>query len=129
MSNSNKKIIVISNCQTGGVASVLQIITRTKVIGIGITDFINKYEDIFYFPSFEVITANANCGNYFSDDFRQVNKVGVSKVMSLFRKHFMGNQENEYSGIETSEEIQNSELVCDEELVADIIKRSGLKSE
>jgi hypothetical protein len=43
--------------------------------------------DVFYFPSYEIVTGNYTRGSYFADDLRSVREEGVQHVMSLFLRH------------------------------------------
>ena len=45
---------------------------------------------VAYFPSYEIITGNFNRGRYFAPDLRSVTEEGVSHVMRLFFRHYMG---------------------------------------
>jgi len=47
-----------------------------------------QYDDVAYFPSYEIITGNFNKGAYFEPDLREVRDVGVQHVMRLFMKHY-----------------------------------------
>lgn len=51
----------------------------------------NKYENVDYFPSYEIITGNYNRGQYFANDLRSVTESGVNHVMKLFFKHYAKN--------------------------------------
>lgn len=46
-----------------------------------------KYSNIFYFPSYEIITGNFNRGAYFAQNLRDVLEGGVEHVMGLFIRH------------------------------------------
>lgn len=47
-----------------------------------------QYDDLAYFPSYEIITGNFSSGAYFESDLREVNAAGVSHVMRLFLRHY-----------------------------------------
>ncbi|UTY46693.1 GSCFA domain-containing protein [Sinorhizobium fredii] len=47
----------------------------------------NATDNVFYFPSYEIITGNYNKGAYFEEDMRSVTTEGVDHVMGLFFKH------------------------------------------
>jgi hypothetical protein len=47
-----------------------------------------EYEDISYFPSFEIITGGFNRGAYYEADMREVREAGVEHVMRLFMRHY-----------------------------------------
>ncbi|HTG74010.1 MAG TPA: GSCFA domain-containing protein, partial [Terriglobia bacterium] len=46
-----------------------------------------RFQNVHYFPSYEIITGSFNRGAYFADDLRNVLETGVSHVMGLFMKH------------------------------------------
>ena len=43
-----------------------------------------RHEDVDYFPSYEVVTSQSACGDYFEDNRRSVTAAGVATAMSLF---------------------------------------------
>jgi hypothetical protein len=47
-----------------------------------------QYDDVAYFPSYEVITGSHARGAYFESDLREVNNAGVAHVMKLFMRHY-----------------------------------------
>lgn len=49
-----------------------------------------QYDNVHYFPSYEIITGAFNRGAYYADDLRNVVESGVSHVMRLFMKHVAG---------------------------------------
>jgi hypothetical protein len=49
-----------------------------------------QYDDVAYFPSYEVITGSYNRGAYFAPDMREVTEAGVQHVMRLFMAHYAG---------------------------------------
>ena len=49
-----------------------------------------KFGHVSYFPSYEIITANAMRGRYYSENLRDVTEEGVSHVMRLFMTHVAG---------------------------------------
>jgi len=48
----------------------------------------NSFENVAYFPSFEIITGDFNRGRYFANDCRSVLERGVQHVMRLFLEHY-----------------------------------------
>lgn len=48
--------------------------------------------DVAYFPSYEIITGAHARSQYFAEDLREVTPQGVHRVMTLFKKHFLGTQ-------------------------------------
>ncbi len=90
-------------------------------------------QQVFYFPSYEIITSPAAGGAYYADDLRQVTDLGVKHVMRSFKKNFIF---DENSGLNKSAPVvvpANSrtfrEVICDEELIEQSIQLSGMGQE
>ena len=49
----------------------------------------NTYENVAYFPSYEIITAPQVRGAYFEPDLREILPAGVAHVMRVFTNHLM----------------------------------------
>lgn len=49
-----------------------------------------SHEGVAYFPSYEIITSPFSRGAYFAPDLRSVTEAGVSHVMRLFLRHYLG---------------------------------------
>lgn len=77
-------------------------------------DLATDHDDIFYFPSYEIISSHPSRGMFFNPDLRTVNQFGVDYVMSHF---FSGSLAEEFRAFSTNEAIENEELdlICDEE--------------
>ncbi len=67
-----------------------------SVLRVAAQQICSLFENVSYFPSFEVITGNYNKGNYFEEDLRSVRKEGVDHVMRLFFRHLTDIQMNEF---------------------------------
>ena len=48
----------------------------------------NLYQNVEYFPSYEIITSSCSFGQYLASDLREVSPRGVSHVMSCFSSSF-----------------------------------------
>jgi len=71
--------------------SVLAATTYSKsVLRVACEEIAADYDDVAYFPSYEVITGNYNRGRYFAPDLRSVTEEGVAHVMRLFMQHYAG---------------------------------------
>jgi GSCFA family len=71
--------------------SVLAATTYSKsVLRVACEEIAADYDDVAYFPSYEIITGNYNRGRYFASDLRSVTEEGVEHVMRLFMKHYAG---------------------------------------
>nr|WP_245639102.1 GSCFA domain-containing protein [Rubellimicrobium mesophilum] len=66
--------------------------------------------DIYYFPSFEIISSHPGRGMFFEPDLRNVNQFGVDFVMDHF---FSNGLEAEFAAQSLAED--DLELICDEE--------------
>lgn len=107
---------------------VLVSTVASKSILRAVADQIEReLSDIYYFPSYEIITSSANCGAYFKPDLRQVTDVGVNHVMRMFSKHFLFEKNVSHSNQEigSTYKIAQESVVCDEELIENAIKNSG----
>ena len=47
-------------------------------------------EQVFYFPSYEIVTGPQARGRFFADDLREVTEDGVEHVMRIFLRHVAG---------------------------------------
>jgi len=68
---------------------VLTSTTYSKsVLRVAAEEIQNNFENVAYFPSYEIITGNFSRGRYFAQDCRSVLELGVRHVMTLFLKHY-----------------------------------------
>ena len=78
----------------------------------------NRYPQVDYFPSYELVSAHPMRAMFYNPNLRGVSTKGVSHVMESFFKSFVeeGDQEKPSTANETKEPIEKSEadLVCDE---------------
>ncbi len=80
-------------------------------------------DDVFYFPSYDLITAPGYSGIYFNDDLRSVNELGVAHVMRAFDRAFreIGTRatgsHHEFAASDCVREAA-SRIICDEERLA-----------
>lgn len=102
--------------------SVLTATTYSKsVLRVAAGDVANRWHDVAYFPSYEVITGPHAQGAYYAEDLREVRDEGVQHVMRLFLRHYCG-LESEHP-LETPAPAQNqpsasqqvADIICDEE--------------
>jgi len=88
-----------------------------------------QFENVIYFPSYEIITSPANDGKYYKDDLRQVTELGVKHVMRMFSKHFVLKRNQDLRGSEKMSEIvelkNSDDIVCDEEVIERALRLSG----
>lgn len=90
------------------------------------------HDFVSYFPSFEMVHAHPSQAQYYEDDFRLVRSEGVARVMAMFAKHYLGNDDsqkprskpaprsaNKELAEETAREYANvAGVLCDEERLA-----------
>lgn len=119
-----KYIITVSPVPLIATASGENVLTATtyskSVLRAAAGEFSSKYNNVAYFPSYEIITGSFNKGEYFAPDLRSVTEDGVSHVMRLFLKHYAqvdaGGVEampQQVSKIPTMQELIS--VVCEEE--------------
>ncbi|MBW8301135.1 MAG: GSCFA domain-containing protein [Hydrogenophaga sp.] len=51
-----------------------------------------QFENVHYFPSYEIITGPHARGQYYGDDLREIDEAGVDHVMRVFSRHFLSNR-------------------------------------
>nr|WP_294510050.1 GSCFA domain-containing protein [uncultured Rhodopila sp.] len=83
-----------------------------------------RWEDVFYFPSYEIISSHFNNGAYYNDNKRTIAKSGVEHVMDVFQETYFGGkpgtpervQEEPKSMLDEAFESVDK-VICDEELI------------
>lgn len=90
-----------------------------------------NFDNVDYFPSYEIITNAKSAHEYFEDDSREVKDIGVAHVMRIFKNHYLlSNTNNTNNTIESLKNlglkegvmVRNSmrkayDIVCDEEII------------
>lgn len=86
-----------------------------------------NFDNVDYFPSYEIITNAKSAHEYFEDDSREVKSIGVSHVMRIFKNHYLlGNSENFVENKNIGERDESGlrsgmkkayDIVCDEEII------------
>lgn len=75
--------------------------------------------DVFYFPSYEVVTSPATAERYYADNLRAVTEAGIRHVTRLFLAHAEGQvPEQQRATVPLDlrlEGAQAAEVICDEE--------------
>jgi hypothetical protein len=87
-----------------------------------------RFENVAYFPSYEIIAGGFASKNYFAEDKRSVTEEGVAHVMAVFERHFIEDSEeqaamrlalqllNAQSGDNQMSNVSKAlKLMCDEE--------------
>lgn len=92
---------------------------------------VRRYDDVEYFPSYEMITGPHTHGAFYADDLREVLPSGVDYVMTHFAKHYLGEtgvataRDAKIEQLPSPESVarqaamidQVSQVICDEELI------------
>jgi hypothetical protein len=80
---------LVATAETG--AHVLSATTYSKsVLRVAAESMRQRFENVHYFPSYEIITGAFNRGAYYAPDLRSVLEDGVAHVMRLFMRHATG---------------------------------------
>ena len=98
---------------------VLVSTTASKAVLRAAADEIERtHPNVWYFPSYEIITGSFNAGRYFEPDLRSVTAEGVDHVMRLFFKHA---DPTAIRSTEAEEDalLQDAVVICDEERIAE----------
>jgi hypothetical protein len=100
---------------------VLVSTTASKAILRVVADEATRtFKNVWYFPSFEIITSPAAGNNYFEDDLRGVRSIGVAHVMRAFTESFLAPPSDKelFPPDKPVCAIQlKSDIVCDEEAI------------
>jgi len=90
-----------------------------------------QFDNVVYFPSYEIITSPASGGRYYADDLRQVTELGVKHVMRLFSKHFFEPSNEVLQRMATPDDAvelqRDGDIVCDEEVIERALRLSGFR--
>jgi hypothetical protein len=91
--NSNARFILtvspVPLIATAENRSVLVSTAYSKsVLRVAAEEIAAAYDQVAYFPSYEIVTGNFSRGGYFGNDLREITEEGVSRVMKLFLRHF-----------------------------------------
>ncbi|MBB4105974.1 GSCFA domain-containing protein [Allorhizobium borbori] len=60
-----------------------------SVLRVACDTMSREFENVHYFPSYEIITGPHAGGRYYAEDLREVAEVGVDHVMRVFNRHFL----------------------------------------
>lgn len=92
------------------------------VLRVAAEELVHRFGNVFYFPSYEIITSPAAGSRYYDDDLRTVTRVGVKHVMRVFFENCVDDTVS-LSTIDQSslrEALEHDmELLCDEAQLLD----------
>ncbi len=75
----------------------------------------DKYDDIDYFPSYDLITGNPTKGRFFDESLRDVTPAGVECVMRYFFSQHSGRANDQYGSSEKFSSEEN--VLCEDALL------------
>jgi hypothetical protein len=79
-----------------------------------------SHPNVWYFPSYEIVTGHFSGGRYFESDMRSVSDEGVDHVMRLFFKHADPGARRPIE--EDDAMLQDAVIICDEERIAEVLQ-------
>lgn len=105
-----------------------------SVLRVAAEEASNNFDNVVYFPSFEIINSPSNENRYLEDDLRGVSKIGVNHVMRLFKKHFFENPDSDQLDYDKSNfsldlDMNQKDVQCDEEVILNAIKKAGFNGD
>ncbi len=87
-------MLTVSPVPLAATASVQHVLPATiyskSVLRVAAQEVCEEVPDVFYFPSYEIITGPQARGRFYADDLREVTEEGVAHVMSIFLRHAAG---------------------------------------
>jgi hypothetical protein len=89
-------------------------------------EVVRKFENVFYFPSYEIITSPAAGNRYYDDDLRSITEPGVNHVMRVFFRSCCQLPDEQESASVAQHAIdglvKDMEIVCDEDMIAQAVQ-------
>ena len=94
-------------------------VVSKSVLRVAADEAERRFDNVLYFPSYEIITSPATQGLYYADDLREVTALGVRHVMRMFSRHFLADIASEAERALPPPVYRRSEngVVCDEETI------------
>jgi hypothetical protein len=95
-------------------------VASKSILRAAVEEVIRQKPGLAYFPSYEIVTGPQTGGRFYAPDLREVTAEGVSYVMSLFSRHYLGDGEASLlpaGGLNAEDLRRMTELagiVCDE---------------
>lgn len=73
---------------------------------------------VFYFPSYEVVTAPSTAGRYYADNMRAITEAGIRHVTRLFLAHAEGEAPRPAPSLDLARESEAAAgVICEEEML------------
>jgi hypothetical protein len=99
-------------------------LAKTK-LRLAIDEVEKKNQNIYYFPSFELINNLSQAGKFFEPNLRDLKKFAITNVMDIFRKsYFLELTSNKKTVSNSYLQDKNKDVLCDEDLIFKINGRT-----
>lgn len=85
-----------------------------SVLRVAAETLAQQFDNVSYFPAYEIIMSPLNASAYFQDDMRQVNALGVAHVMRAFSQTYMEEEciQTQVANVNSLEHDMG--VICDE---------------
>jgi hypothetical protein len=87
-------LLTVSPVPLAATASAQHVLPATiyskSVLRVAAQEVCEELADVFYFPSYEIITGPQARGRFYAEDLREVTEEGVSHVMAMVLRHTAG---------------------------------------
>lgn len=99
---------------------VLQASVYSKsVLRVAAEEAVRKYDNVYYFASYELITATAETKTFYNEDRRTISQIGINHAMRSFFSQFtkgdaLINSSN-FSSVNSHDANKETRPICDEE--------------
>jgi GSCFA family len=90
-----------------------------SVLRVAADEIAKSYDNVEYFPSYEIIAGSALGARYFDETLRQVGGVGVRHVMRIFEKHMVVQSAKDLKAARVTASLgeETQDVICDEEAI------------
>lgn len=107
---------------------VLQSTIYSKsVLRVACDEIVRNRDNVYYFGSYEIVTATGDSRTYLKDDLRTVTETAVSHVIECFRRWSMTDNQLRAEPTNTdmalATHLADSALMCDEDLIAAALEK------
>jgi hypothetical protein len=87
------------------------------VLRVAAAEAVERFEFVDYFPSYEIIASATSMRNYYGDDLREVDPLGVAHVMRCFSRHYVDGLPwtNRVNAAATA--AGQTDVICDEDAI------------
>lgn len=92
--------------------------TFTKAaLRVAVDEVERQFDNVVYFPAYEIATSPAASQHYFEDDLRHLSELGVEHVMRAFESYFEAptDASSRTPDADSERHLQDLEVTCDED--------------